>query len=278
MSANQGRGAYGLILSGPIATNAALRTVTDPVGYLAIEQSAVIPEGHDSLEPGSARATMADGTVVSVVQTGSMHYTASLAGGHEKSNEELVHPYLAPIAALIHRWEGRAALHAASLAWLGRGMLLVGEPGQGKTTTAAMAVAEGAELLTDDLSIIRDGRLLAGPRSVDVRPEAAALLGSTGIRVRGGARERSVLAAQESSNTSLDFVIHLEFASRCSLAATPLAMRLQMLLPQLYWPTVPQGAQVLLTLLSVPHYTLQRPRGKAGLLAAIEELRALASS
>lgn len=44
-----------------------------------------------------------------------------------------------------------AAIHASAAAWVGRGILLLGEPGSGKSTLLAELLAAGAYLVADDL-------------------------------------------------------------------------------------------------------------------------------
>lgn len=67
-----------------------------------------------------------------------------------------------PLAATLN---GLEVLHAAGLLLAGRGLLLAGEPGAGKSSLAAALVRRGAALLSDDCVALepRDGALLAHP-------------------------------------------------------------------------------------------------------------------
>jgi hypothetical protein len=54
---------------------------------------------------------------------------------------------------------------------------LVGDRGAGKSTALGQLAQAGCVVLADDLVIWRHGEVLAGPRCVDLRPEAAEALG-----------------------------------------------------------------------------------------------------
>lgn len=68
---------------------------------------------------------------------------------------------------------GRALLvHSASVVVDGRGFLFAGMSGDGKSTIAAMALAAGHEVLSDDLNAVGDGEILPLPFTGDL-PSAA---------------------------------------------------------------------------------------------------------
>jgi hypothetical protein len=52
---------------------------------------------------------------------------------------------------------GGLLFHAAALAWQGRGLMLPGQIGAGKTTLAAWLVTKGCDYLTDELVFMPDG-------------------------------------------------------------------------------------------------------------------------
>ena len=56
-----------------------------------------------------------------------------------------------------------AAIHASAVAWVGKGILLLGAPGAGKSTLVGRLLALGAYLVADDLVrlVNRGGRLEA---------------------------------------------------------------------------------------------------------------------
>jgi serine kinase of HPr protein (carbohydrate metabolism regulator) len=58
-----------------------------------------------------------------------------------------------------------AGIHGSAASWAGRGVLILGEPGGGKSTLLAQLLAAGAYLVADDLVRVeaRDGGLRAQP-------------------------------------------------------------------------------------------------------------------
>lgn len=56
-----------------------------------------------------------------------------------------------------------ASVHGSAAAWAGMGILMLGDPGSGKSTMLAQLLAEGAYLVADDLVrlTVRDGVLYA---------------------------------------------------------------------------------------------------------------------
>jgi hypothetical protein len=105
------------------------------------------------------------------------------------SDAALLHPGLSPAAAVISYWAGRAVLHCAAVLIHGRAWGLLGEQAVGKSTTAAHLEHLGCPVLTDDLLVVDGEMAYAGPRSVDLRRDAAALFGARPLGKVGG-RER----------------------------------------------------------------------------------------
>ena len=109
---------------------------------------------------------------------------------HPVRPDELVHPYLAPAAAVIGRWLGRESVHAGAIAVDGRALGVVGARGAGKSSTLAGWALDGGEVLCDDLLVLDGRTTFVGPRSIDLREDAAAQLGAGEPIGVTGARER----------------------------------------------------------------------------------------
>jgi hypothetical protein len=63
---------------------------------------------------------------------------------------------MGPVLGIILRRQGRTCLHASAVAWNGRAVMFVGPAGAGKSTTAAAAVVRhDAQMLTDDIVVLR---------------------------------------------------------------------------------------------------------------------------
>jgi hypothetical protein len=110
----------------------------------------------------------------------------------------LVHPFLATTAVIFSWWHGRHAFHGGAFADAeGRAWALLGERGTGKSTTLALLAEAGMPIVADDLLVVDAGRVYAGPRVLDLRPDAALRLGraSEAQLVRQGERRRLGLGA-----------------------------------------------------------------------------------
>ncbi len=89
-------------------------------------------------------------------------------------NGSLPWPFYSTVTALLLAWRGDLPLHACAVEMAGKTILLCGPSGAGKSTLCATLVADGARLLSDDLTVIR--RAIEGQAAV-------ALPGRPGIRL-----------------------------------------------------------------------------------------------
>jgi hypothetical protein len=112
---------------------------------------------------------------------------------------DLVHPCLWPVGAVFARWRGAETLHAGAFAQSGGAgaWAVMADSRGGKTSFLAMLELAGAEVLADDLLVVEGGDCVAGPRSLDLRPEVVERL-ALGDRattpVRSTSRRRLPLA------------------------------------------------------------------------------------
>ncbi len=106
------------------------------------------------------------------------------------SPEELVHPFLDPVAAVCGRWHGRESIHGGRVALGDTACGIVGGRHGGKSSLLAALAVGGTDVVCDDVLVV-DGRdVFAGPRTVDLREDAAAALGVGAEIGLAGARER----------------------------------------------------------------------------------------
>jgi hypothetical protein len=193
--------------------------------------------------------------------------------------DEIVHPYLAPAAAVIGRWSGRESVHAGAVAVDGRALGVVGERGAGKSSTLAWLALAGTDVLCDDLLAI-DGRVtFPGPRSIDLRPDAAELLGAGEPIGVTGARERWRLRLPPTGDGhELVGFVFLAWGDRVAVRLLGAAERLQRLVPERALRVEPARPDAVLDLLSLPAWEISRPRDWASLPDASRQLLELAST
>ena len=103
---------------------------------------------------------------------------------HERGGDDLPVPYpvFSTVTALLLAWRGRVPLHASAVAIDGRGLVICGPAGAGKSSLAAALVSAGARLISDDLTVLAADvpgapRLKCGRPGVRLHPGVATMLG-----------------------------------------------------------------------------------------------------
>ncbi len=249
-------GAYGLQVLGlqgaerwmsPVAADAPVLRVSVSVGAVADSPTRVGVHDADValIEGGRLRARRAADEAEFTVR-------------RRPTADELLHPYLAPAAALAWQWRGQEALHGGAVQIGDVAVLLFGAPQAGKSTTLGwLAQQFGLGVLCDDLAVIVDGLVLAGPRSIDLRaaPSDAGEFAS----VRGGHRARLQLAPAPPS-VPVGGIVVLGWGSSLRLETVPAMQRLGVLARQRTFAALPANAAAMLELAAVPMLMLTRPR------------------
>src|SRR5205807_9064503 len=140
------------------------------------------------------------------------------------SDDELVHPYLAPVAMHFAGWLGHLALHGGAFVAGGGAWAVLAKRGGGKSTTLAELARRGTPILSDDALVIDRSSALAGPRCIDLRPAAAAQFGAELQAVRRGERRRLPLPAITPS-ARLCGAFVLEWGEALEVDSLPLSER-----------------------------------------------------
>ena len=110
--------------------------------------------------------------------------------GNSQTVDDLATYFLGPVMGFILRRRGIMALHASALCIDGKAIVLAGEAGSGKSTTAAALALRGASVLCEDIAAIEERdenftveaghtRVCLWPESVEMlmgRPDALPLL------------------------------------------------------------------------------------------------------
>jgi hypothetical protein len=188
-------------------------------------------------------------------------------------DDELVHPLLAPAAAVHWMWTGREAMHAGAVAVGTGALLLIGDKAAGKSTTLAhLAQSRGVGVLADDLAVLTPSLdVLAGPRCIDHRAEPDQTPKSQAVSARGGTRHRQTLPPVQARARVRGWV-QLVWGESTELAPLDVVTRLKVLAGARRSRSLRGDPRTLLELASLPAYRLARPRALAALAPAAELL------
>jgi hypothetical protein len=184
-------------------------------------------------------------------------------------SDVVVHPLLAGVGAVFAHWAGRTTLHGgAFLSEGGRTWAIVGPSEAGKSTFLAHLATLGRPVLADDLVVVQGRVAFAGPRSVDLRKEAAERLGAE--RYAGTARMATrwrVPLPPIDAELPLDGFVSLRWSEEVTVEKLRPAERIRGLTPWLDC-----DPEALMELASLPMLELRRPRRWEALDAAAQRL------
>ena len=181
------RGAYGLRLVGDAPDSSLLVSVSPDAPEIRIERRAGTVEVDNVVSTDSATVPLLGGGGLALQR---LPATATITTPRPISDDELAHPYLAPIAAVHSHWLGRAAFHAGGIVVGDSVWGVIGEREAGKSTLLAAVHRIGGGIVADDLLVTEGETVFAGPRTLDLRQGAAEWLGQTRSLGVAGARER----------------------------------------------------------------------------------------
>lgn len=175
--------------------------------------------------------------------------------------EELVHPYLARVAAVTAYWLERESFHAGALVSDGGVWGLLGERTSGKSSMLAWLALQGLEIVSDDMLILSDGHVFAGPRSLDLRGDAAASLGAgEPLGVAGGRERWRIKLGPVGEGLPLRGWIFLSWGADLAMQRLTASERIARLATHRGVRLPPRNA-ALLDLAMQPGWELTRPRG-----------------
>jgi hypothetical protein len=177
------------------------------------------------------------------------------------SEEALVHPYLAPVAAVAGYWFDRESFHAGSFVVDGAAWALLGEREAGKSTLLASLALRGVTVLSDDMLILDDDVPFTAPRSIDLRAAAARRLGVGQPLGVVGARERWRLRlGPDTGPTTLRGWIFLAWGDGVEISEVKPHERIARLGAQRGVRLPPRDPARLIDLAGLPAWELRRPR------------------
>jgi hypothetical protein len=270
MTEAHGRGAYGLRLMGYEDAHELL----GPAGpdWQPVELSARVGDADPQLQwvrDDNALLRLRAGGQVEIDW---LRGTAVFTLPAPADPSDLLHPYLATVAAIAAHRAGREGFHAGAFV-VGRGAWAVlGDKGVGKSSLLALLAWRGHLVLADDVVILDErSRALAGPRFLDLRHEAADELGlGESIGVVGTRERYRVPLGEAPVSTPLSGFVVLGWGEdHPAVSRVAAADRLQRLYDNRIARLEPEDPRELLELATRPMLELRRPRDwrKAGAAA-----------
>jgi hypothetical protein len=195
------------------------------------------------------------------------------------TTDALVHPYLAPAAAVFTHWHGREGVHGGALAIGGTAWGVVGDRLGGKSSLLAALAVNGTDIVCDDVLVI-DGRIAyPGPRTIDLREDAAAALEVGEPLPDPGTRERWRLRLGAlDRQLSLGGWLFTEWADELELQRLPASETLARIYRNRSITVPPKDPTAFLQLSSLPAWALRRPRSWASLPETLELLLGVLST
>lgn len=253
-------GAYGLQILG--APGAAEQLVAGEPEWPTLEverRVARVPDRPNSIEADRAElALLGDG----LLRLERDPLRATFTTAEALSDDALVHPYLAPAAAVAGYWLGREALHAGAFSVDGSAWAIVGPKGSGKSSLLAMLARMGIDVVSDDAVILDRDVVYAGPRSIDLREEPAAeVVAGDALGVLGDRERWRLKLPLVQSSSRLSGWIFLSWGDSVQLAPATAGSRLERLLAhRMIRGLAPPDPRLLFDLAALPALQLTRPR------------------
>jgi hypothetical protein len=189
------------------------------------------------------------------------------------SPDELVHPFLAPVAAVCAHWHGRESIHGGGIALGGTAWGVAGDRLGGKSSLLAALAIRGTDIVCDDVLVVDGREVFAGPRTVDLRKDAAAALGVGDAIGLAGARERWRLRLSPLDRPlTLGGWVFTEWSDELEMKRLPASETLTRLFRNRSVRLAPRDPTAFLQLGALPAWELRRPRSWASLPATVELL------
>jgi hypothetical protein len=191
----------------------------------------------------------------------------------EPTASALLHPHLAAVGAVWSYWSGRESFHAGSFLAGGAAWGVLGDKGSGKSSTLAALAAAGVPILCDDVLVLDGTTAFAGPRSIDLRADAARTLGIGEPLGVIGDRERWRVAL-EPIQPEIPFRgwVDLRWSEEPVVRSVQGAERLRRLLEHRALRIPPHDPAALFELAGLPFLEFGRPRRWSSITAALELL------
>jgi hypothetical protein len=254
------RGAYGLEIVG--AGGAAALLVAAAPSWPTLEIERLIGTG--SLRRSLVGADRAEIALMAGDQLtlDRVPLRATFTTRRPLSDEALIHPYLAPAAAVAGHWLGREAFHGGAIVLDGGAWAVLGDKQSGKSSLLASLAQHGVGIVADDALLVERELVLAGPRSIDLREEPAQELDAGESIGMVGDRERwRMTLAPVAAASPIRGWVFLSWSDSLAVTALSPGLRLQRLLAYRMIKGLPPADPArMLELATLPAVQLSRPR------------------
>jgi hypothetical protein len=248
-------GAYGFTLEGLEDAEAWLVEAPGDWPSVLVRQEKGQAQSRTRLGPESAEVAMLGGRLLRMQRDPA---EVTYLGPSPLTVAEMIHPFLSPAASILAEWAGWIPLHSGGFAVGDRAWLITADREGGKSTTLAALSETGVPIVADDMVVLKEGRALAGPRSLDLRDpggfQEVEDLGVVGQRRRWRMRLPPIAA-----EVPVAGVIKLEWSASESVRSIPVEERPNILIPSASMPIGPKG---LLQIFSLPTLVVSRPKGE----------------
>jgi hypothetical protein len=259
-AADRSRGAYGFRLAGVPGAQPLLVDAPPHWPHLKLEvrvTSSEVPAGEYVNEASAILRPRSGGWIKIDRPAG----RATFSLPKRPNDGALVHPHLASVAVVFAHWLGRESFHAGGFVVRGRVWGVLGDRKAGKSSFLASLALAGIPVLSDDVLVLDEATAFAGPRSIDLRTDAARHLGVGEPLGMMGTRERWRLGLA-SVDPELPFGgwVSLCWADRAEVCRLRGADRLRVLGAHRASSLYPSSPAGLIDLSSLPFLQLCRPR------------------
>jgi hypothetical protein len=267
-------GAYGFRITGLERSDAHLTRVPADWPELRIERRCAAtadPEAPGTLRGGDdwAELWIRDGGRVRLTRD---PLSVTFTTRTPLSVDAIIHPYLGLPATIAAHWLGRHALHAGAFVRDGRAWVLLGDREAGKSATLGELSRRGISVLTDDIVIVCDGSMFAGPRSIDLRAEAAEHGGGEPLGIVGNRPRWRLRPEPGEAQLPIAGLIELAWGEPARLEPLDAKARLQALVHSSAIPAGAATAVELLGLAALPAWRFVRAARIDELAACTDQL------
>jgi hypothetical protein len=256
---DSGRGAYGIRIAG-VETAGTMLVAAQP-GWpdLRLESELADPPVHpESVTDDHAILRLKTGGRLTLDRrSGVARYSVP----RRLTDDDLVHPFLAPAAAVVSHWARRLSFHAGAFVADGGAWAVVGDRGAGKSSTLAWLALNDHDVVADDVLVLDGRSAFAAPRAIDLREETADRFGiGAALGVVGARRRWRVTLPQLAGRLEFRGWTFLGWGDRLQARRIGGAECMRRLIESLTLRMDASNPRSLLDLATLPAWELRRPR------------------